>query len=269
MFSTFTPLTFSRPAMSISLSKCPMLPTIALFFIFAMSVAMMMSLFPVVVTKMSASPITSSNVATWKPSMHACRAQIGSTSVIITRAPAPRMAKALPLPTSPYPQTTTRLPPIITSVARMMPSGRECLHPYTLSNFDFVTQSFTLIAGKSSSPFSAIWMRRCTPVVVSSDTPRTVFAMRLHFVGSFWIDSRSTDSTHLNSAFSVSAGSGSVPSFANASSRLFPSWINNVASPPSSTIMSGPSLPGQVSACSVHHQYSSRVSPFHAKTDAV
>ena len=39
-----------------------------------------------------------------------------------------------------------------------------------------------------------------------------------------------------------------------------------VASPPSSRIMFGPSPPGQVSACSVHHQYSSSVSPFQAKT---
>ena len=30
--------------------------------------------------------------------------------------------------------------------------------------------------------------------------------------------------------------------------------------------MFGPSWPGQVSACSVHHQYSSSVSPFHANT---
>ncbi len=30
--------------------------------------------------------------------------------------------------------------------------------------------------------------------------------------------------------------------------------------------MFGPSSPGQVSACSVHHQYSSSVSPFQAKT---
>eukprot|EP00438_Fugacium_kawagutii_P006072 Skav200573 [mRNA] locus=scaffold917:265418:266189:+ [translate_table: standard] len=63
------------------------------------------------------------------PSMHACKAQIGSISVIKTRAPAPRMAKAQPFPTSPYPATRARLPPIITSVARMMLSGRECLQP--------------------------------------------------------------------------------------------------------------------------------------------
>merc|ERR1719316_1186700 len=32
---------------------------------------------------------------------------------------------------------------------------------------------------------------------------------------------------------------------------------------------SGPSAPGQVSICSVHHQYSGRVSPFQAKTEEV
>ena len=40
--------------MSISLSKWPMLPTIALSFIFAMSSTVMMSLLPVAVMKMSA-----------------------------------------------------------------------------------------------------------------------------------------------------------------------------------------------------------------------
>ncbi len=39
-----------------------------------------------------------------------------------------------------------------------------------------------------------------------------------------------------------------------------------VASPPSSRIMFGISPSGQLSACSVHHQYSARVSPFQAKT---
>ena len=39
-----------------------------------------------------------------------------------------------------------------------------------------------------------------------------------------------------------------------------------MASPPSSRIMLGPSSPGQSSARSVHHQYSSSVSPFQAKT---
>ena len=43
--------------------------------------------------------------------------------------------------------------------------------PYLLSNFDFVTESLTLMAGKSRPPASASWYRRCTPVVVSSVTP--------------------------------------------------------------------------------------------------
>ena len=43
-----------------------------------------------------------------------------------------------------------------------------------LSNFDFVTESLTLIAGKSSVPAFIISYRRCTPVVVSSVTPLIV-----------------------------------------------------------------------------------------------
>merc|ERR1719367_1898363 len=80
------------------------------------------------------------------------------------------MAKAQPLPTSPYPHTNARLPPIITSVARMIPSGNECLQPYTLSNLDLVTQSFTLMAGNKSSPLAAISFSRCTPVVLFAHT---------------------------------------------------------------------------------------------------
>merc|ERR550514_2545529 len=151
----------------------------------------------------------------------------------------------------------------------MIPSVKEWRQPYTLSNFDFVTQSFTLIAGKSSSPFAAICFKRWTPVVVSSLTPRTDLDILVHFNGSFLIDSRMMLSTHLNSAFVVDAGSGRLLSLAYFSSYFLPSWMRRVASPPSSTKRSGPSLPGHVSICSVHHQYSSRVSPFHAKTDAV
>ena len=87
--------------MSISLSKWPMLATIAWCFIRAMCSAVMMPLLPVVVMKMSARSRTSSRRATWKPSMAACRAQIGSTSATITRAPWPLSDWAQPLPTSP------------------------------------------------------------------------------------------------------------------------------------------------------------------------
>ena len=44
--------------------------------------------------------------------------------------------------------------------------------------------------------------------------------------------------------------------------------MSRVASPPSSTSRSGPLPSGQDSICSVHHQYSSSVSPFQAKTAA-
>merc|ERR1719440_456826 len=107
---------------------------------------------------------------------------MGSISDIMTRAPQPRMEKAQPLPTSPNPQTKARLPPIITSVARMIESGSECRQPYTLSNLDFVTQSLTLIAGNKSSPLPAISFNRCTPVVVSSLTPLHFAAILVYLV---------------------------------------------------------------------------------------
>merc|ERR1719473_1912795 len=139
----------------------------------------------------------------------------------------------------------------------------------TLSNLDFVTQSLTLMAGKSNSPFIAICFNRWTPVVVSSLTPRTHLLILVHFNGSFLMEAAIVASTILNSAFVVSAGSGSFPLLAYSASRFVPSWMSIVASPPSSTIKSGPSLPGHVNICSVHHQYSSSVSPFHANTDEV
>ena len=52
-----------------------------------------------------------------------------------------------------------------------MPSISECRVPYLLSNFDLVTESLTLMAGKSSVPACANSYRRWTPVVVSSVTP--------------------------------------------------------------------------------------------------
>merc|ERR1719401_1538164 len=151
----------------------------------------------------------------------------------------------------------------------MIPSGNECRHPYTLSNLLFVTQSLTLMAGKSNSPLAAISLRRCTPVVVSSLTPLHFAAMRVYLVLSAGIESRNNCKMHLNSALSVLFGSGREPSLANFSSYSFPLWMSNVASPPSSTNWSQPSAPGTVIICSVHHQYSGSVSPFHAKTVAV
>ena len=65
-----------------------------------------------------------------------------------------------------------------------------------------------------------------------------------------------------HSSESPSAGLGTAP----AASYSAPLWTKRVASPPSSRIMLGSLPSGQVSACSVHHQYSSSDSPFQAKT---
>merc|ERR1719198_1522080 len=148
----------------------------------------------------------------------------------------------------------------------MMESGKEWRHPYTLSNLDLVTQSFTLMAGKSSFPSAAISFNLCTPVVVSSLTPLHFAAMRVYLVLSAGIESLSNCRMHLNSAFVVLLGSGKLPSLAYFSSNSLPLWMSRVASPPSSTSWSQPSAPGTVIICSVHHQYSANVSPFHAKT---
>ena len=79
--------------------------------------------------------------------MAACSAHIGSASVTNTLAPLCLSDAALPLPTSPNPATIATLPDIITSVALLIPSTKLSLHPYKLSNLDFVTESFTFIAG--------------------------------------------------------------------------------------------------------------------------
>ena len=118
------------------------------------------------------------------------------------------------------------------------------------------------MAGNSSVPASCISYRRWTPVVVSSVTPFTCSPMRVHFCGSSesvrWSRRRIT----WNSSESADSGSGTAPAFSNS----VPLWTTSVASPPSSRIMFGPSPSGQLSACSVHHQYSSSVSPFQANT---
>ena len=63
--------------------------------------SVMMSQLPVHVTKILPSGSALSTVFTSKPSMAACKAQIGSISVTITRAPYERIERAQPLPTSP------------------------------------------------------------------------------------------------------------------------------------------------------------------------
>ncbi len=142
--------------------------------------------------------------------------------------------------------------------------------PYLLSNLLFGTESLTLIAGNSSSPSRASSYRRWTPVVVSSVTPWMSAARRVQ---------RSEDAARLRRSVSritryswlASSGvSGTTP----ASSYSRPLCTRREASPPSSRIIFGPvqsasaasASPDQSKICSVHHQYSSSVSPFQAKT---
>src|SRR3954447_2224051 len=164
---------------------------------------------------------------------------MGSISVMITLAPWPRRDSAQPLPTSPYPQTTATLPPIRTSVARLMPSSSECRVPYLLSNLLLVTESLTLIAGNSRVPALANSYSRCTPVVVSSVTPWMSAATLVQRCGSAASERRSVSSTTSHSSGSSSAADGTAPAASNST----PLSTSMVASPPSSRIMFGPVLP--------------------------
>jgi len=87
-------------------------------------------------------------------------------------------------------------------------------------------------------------------------------AIRVHFVGSLFRLRCKRPSTIASSGFDAVVGSGTLPDF----SYSTPLCKSSVASPPSSRIMFGPSPSGQVIICSVAHQYSSSVSPFHANT---
>ena len=120
-----------------------------------------------------------------------------------------------------------------------------------------------MIAGKRSVPASSISYRRCTPVVVSSETPRTVEARRSHLPGS---SERVVRSNWRMTPHSAGSESASNTGTLAAEPYSEPLCKSSVASPPSSTIRSGPEPSGQVSIWSVHHQYSWSVSPFQAKT---
>src|SRR6201999_4190530 len=145
---------------------------------------------------------------------------------------------------------------------RLMPSISECRVPYLLSNLLLVTESLTLMAGNGSSPAASNWYSRSTPVVVSSVTPWTDSAILVHLSFSVSKRSRTSDRKTFHSAESSSSAGGTTPAF----SYCAPRSTSMVASPPSSRIMLAGS-PAQVSICSAAHQYSSRVSPFHANTD--
>ncbi len=99
-------------------------------------------------------------------------------------------------------------------------------------------------------------------MVVSSVTPLMPAATSVQRWGSLATLSVRSCSTTPHSSESSSVGSGTTPVF----SYSRPLCTSMVASPPSSRIMLGPEPSGQRRAWSVHHQYSSSVSPFQAKT---
>ncbi len=78
---------------------------------------------------------------------------------------------------------------------------------------------------------------------------------------SFW-SFASSPSTTANSSLSAVSTPATLPAI----SYSTPLCMSSVTSPPSSRIMLGPPPSGQRTACSVHHQYSSSDSPFHANT---
>ena len=198
----------------------------ALSFIISKCSPLTISLLPVAVTIISASGTASIIFFTSKPSIAACRAHIGSISATITLAPAPLKDSAEPLPTSPKPATTATFPAIITSVALRIPSTRDSLQPYLLSNLDFVTESLIFIAGVYKVPFLSLSNNLNTPVVVSSERPLIP----------------SANSGYLSNTMLVK----SPPSSRIIFSGLPPSKANNV--------------------CSIHQSNSSSFMPFQAYT---
>src|SRR5690625_2723058 len=111
-----------------------------------------------------------------------------------------------------------------TSVARLIPSTNECRQPYLLSNFDLVTASLTLIAGNNNNPSRSISYNRCTPVVVSSVTPRIPLASWFHFDSSLASEFRSRSSTTFHSSGSSASAAGTAPACEN-SSQLWASVV--------------------------------------------
>src|SRR5450756_1235093 len=76
----------------------------------------------------------------------------GSTSVTTTWAPRPLARMATPLPTHPYPATTTTLPATFMLVVRRMPSQADCPVPKRLSKRCLHRPSLTPMTGNDSLP---------------------------------------------------------------------------------------------------------------------
>ena len=132
-----------------------------------------------------------------------------------------------------------------------------------LSNLLFVTESFTLIAGKSER---AVLLHLVEAVHAGGGLLGDAPDARRHPRPAPRLARCSRRSTSRITPHSSGSVSGSKSGTLPARSNSAPLCTSSVASPPSSTIRFGPEPSGQTSASSVHHQYSSSVSPFHAKT---
>ena len=90
----------------------------------------MTSVSPVAVMNKSPFSAASAIGMTSNPSINASSALTGFTSVTVTLDPIPRARSATPLPTQPYPATTTLRPASSRFVARIMPSSPDWPVPY-------------------------------------------------------------------------------------------------------------------------------------------
>ncbi len=100
-------------------------------------------------------------------------------------------------------------------------------------------------------------------VVVSSLTPRMALAIDVQRPGFAFSSAPIFLRITPHSSGSLSGlNAGTLPAFSNSEALC----TNSVASPPSSTISVGPLPSGHTRHSTVHHQYSSSVSPFHANT---
>ena len=105
-------------------------------------------------------------------------------------------------------------------------------------------------------------------MVVSSEIPTSLQVRFENKVASFWMHSLIRPMTTFSSVDFPFSGSGNSLVFSKILYAFKPSIRSKVASPPSSTITSGPLPSGKVNALRVHSQYSLKDSPFQAKTAA-
>ena len=251
--------------MSISLSKWPMLPTIAWCFIRAMCSAVMMSRLPVAVTKMSAvaDDVLERRdlVALHRRLQRADRVDLGDDH-----------ARAL---------AAQRFRAALADVAEAADDGDLAADHHVGGAVDAVDQRVPAAV--------EVVELRLGDRVVDVDRREQQLAALGHLVEPVHAGRRLLGDALDARGDRASSAAGPPRASARSSSRITrellgvgaapgrarrprfsnstPLWTSSVASPPSSRIMFGPAAArGQRSACSVHHQYSSSVSPFQANT---